>query len=155
MEFLAGLHPKVVHFPVALFITYIVLEATGVIFKKEFFLKAAHLILLLGVIGAFFAVLTGNQAFSNYEQWTDASKALFLEHQNFANLSVWYFTALLVARTYFVLKKKFSLRLKYIILIASLFGGYLVYQTAEHGGELVYKYGVGTELNIKQVPDDQ
>ena len=38
--------------------------------------------------------------------------------------------------------------MKYIFLVLTLFGGFLVYQTSEYGGELVKKYGIGTELKI-------
>jgi len=148
MEFLAELHPKVVHFPIALLITYVALELIGIVFKKEFYQKAAHLLLFLGVIGAFFAVLTGNQAHSAYKYWSESSSELFNEHQTFANLTVWYFTGMLVFRTYLIVKKKFSSFYKYIILALALFGCYLIYQTAEYGGDLNKKFGVGTELNF-------
>jgi uncharacterized membrane protein len=148
MELLAELHPKVVHFPIALLLTYVILEIIGIVFRKEFYQKAAHLLLFIGVIGAFFAVLTGNQAYSAYQYWNDSSSELFNEHQTFANLVVWYFTGMLVLRTYLVVKKKFSLTYKYSVLALALFGCYLIYQTAEYGGDLVKKFGVGTELNF-------
>ena len=147
MEFLAELHPKVVHFPIALLITYVILELIGIVSRKEFYQKAAHLLLFLGVIGALFAVLTGNQAFTAYQYWNDSSSELFNDHQTFANLTVWYFTGMLVFRTYLVVKKKFSSSYRYIILALALFGCYLIYQTAEYGGDLIKKFGVGTELN--------
>ena len=148
MEFLAGLHPKVVHFPIALLLTYALCEMIGVIFKKDFFSKTAHLLLLLGVIGALFAVLTGNQAFSEFHNWTIPGKELFDHHQTFANLSVWYFSILLVFKTYIVFKKKSSGSLKYLLLLFALLGCYLIYQTAEYGGDLVKKFGIGTEVGI-------
>ncbi len=155
MEFLAELHPKVVHFPIALLLTYVILELIGIVFRKEFYQKAAHLLLFLGVIGAFFAVLTGNQAYIAYEYWNDSSIDLFNDHQTFANLTIWYFTGMLVLRTYLVVKKKFSSSYRYIIFILALFGCYLVYQTAEHGGDLIKKFGVGTELNFNlKEPND-
>ena len=148
MEFLAELHPKVVHFPIALLITYVALELIGIVFKKEFYQKAAHLLLFLGVIGAFFAVLTGNQAHSAYKYWSESSSELFNEHQTFANLTVWYFTGILLFRTYLVVKKKLSSFYIYIILAFALFGCFLIYQTAEDGGDLNKKFGVGTKLNF-------
>ena len=148
MDFLAELHPKVVHFPIALLLTYVILELIGIVFRREFYQKAAHLLLFLGVIGTFFAVLTGNQAHTAYEYWGESSSELFNEHQTFANLTVWYFTGMLVLRTYLVVKKKFSSFYKYIILVLALFGCYLIYQTAEYGGDLIKKFGVGTELNF-------
>ncbi len=146
MEFLAELHPKVVHFPIALLITFVLLELIGTLLNKDFYAKTAHLILFLGVIGSIFAVLTGNQAFIAYEYWNPASEALFNNHQTFANLTIWYFTGLLVLRTYLVVKKKYFKTIKYVFLILTLLGGFLVYQTSEYGGELVKKYGIGTEL---------
>jgi uncharacterized membrane protein len=100
------------------------------------------------VICALFAVLTGNQAFTAYQYWSESSSKLFNEHQTFANLTVWYFTGMLALRTYLVVKKKFSSSYKYIILVLALFGCYLIYQTAEYGGDLIKKFGVGTELNF-------
>jgi uncharacterized membrane protein len=47
-----------------------------------------------------------------------------------------------------VLKKKSNSSLKYLLLLFALFGCYLIYQTAEYGGDLVKKFGVGTELRI-------
>ena len=41
MEFLAQLHPKIIHFPIAFLLIYVLLEITGVITKKDFYLKAA------------------------------------------------------------------------------------------------------------------
>lgn len=148
MDFLAGLHPKIVHFPIALLLTYVLCEFMGVIFKKDFFSKTAHLLLLLGVIGAVFAVLTGNQAFSDFHNWTISSKEVFNYHQTYANFSIWYFTVLLIFKTYFVLKKKSAGSLKYLLLLFALLGCYLIYQTAEYGGDLVKRFGVGTELGI-------
>ena len=148
MEFLAGLHPKVVHFPIALLITFVLLELIGTLLNKDFYTKTAHLILFLGVIGTILAVLTGNQAFISYKYWNPASEELFNNHQTFANLAVWHFAGLLVLRTYLVVKKRYFKTMKYIFLVLTLFGGFLIYQTSEYGGELVKKYGIGTELKI-------
>ena len=62
MEFLAQDHPLLVHFPIAFFFLYLIFESSGIIFKKEYLLKSAIIILALGVIGSVESVLTGNQA---------------------------------------------------------------------------------------------
>jgi uncharacterized membrane protein len=36
MEFLAGLHPHIIHFPIVLFILYTLFELLGVILKKDY-----------------------------------------------------------------------------------------------------------------------
>ena len=150
MEFLANLHPQIVHFPIAILFTYALFELIGVVMKKGFYQKAAYLLLILGVIGAFFAVLTGNQAFASYQYWNNSSKELFEYHQTYANITIWFFTVLLVVRTFLLVKKKFNGIIKYFILLLALFGCFLIYQSAKYGGDLVKKFGVGTDLKINQ-----
>lgn len=148
MEFLAELHPRIVHFPIALLCTYSLLEIIGIIFNKESISKTAHIILSLGVIAAFFAVLTGNEAFAAYKFWTDAGKEVYNQHQTFANLTIWFAALVLVLRTYLVIKKKFNGILKYTFILSAVVVVYFVIQTGEYGGDLVYKHGVGIETNL-------
>lgn len=145
-SFLGDIHPKVVHFPVALLTTYSLLEIVGIVFKKEFISKSALLILCLGVVTAFFAVLTGNQAFSDFKFWTDDSSALLVEHQTYATYLLWLSVLVCGFRIFVVLKKKFSGITKYLFILFALMILFLVYQTGMHGGDLVKKYGIGTEI---------
>ncbi|PIW69215.1 MAG: hypothetical protein COW08_08365 [Ignavibacteriales bacterium CG12_big_fil_rev_8_21_14_0_65_30_8] len=150
MEFLAGLHPKIIHFPIVLLLVYVVLEILSAITKKEAFSKAAQITIILGVVTTLFAVLTGHQAEEIASKWEDAGARipfkLIGEHEEFANITLWYFAGLLVIRTVLVLKKKFTITFKYIFVLLALVGYYFVYQVGDHGGKLVYKHGVGTEI---------
>jgi len=145
-SFLADIHPKVVHFPVALLITYSFLEIIGIAFNKEFISKSALLILCLGVVSAFFAVLTGNQAASEFDFWNEKSNALLNEHQTYATYLLWFSAIICGLRIFVVLKKKFTGIFKYIFILIALIMIIIVYQTGMHGGDLVKKFGVGTEL---------
>jgi uncharacterized membrane protein len=145
-SFLAEIHPKVVHFPVALLTTYSFLEIIGIVFKKEFISKAALLILCIGVITAFFAVLTGNQAFADFKFWTDDSSALLNDHQNYATYLLWFSVLVCGFRIFIVVKKKFIGFTKYLFILFALMILFLVYQTGIHGGDLVKKYGIGTDV---------
>lgn len=156
MEFLSELHPRIVHFPIAFFILYFFFELFGVILKKDFLLKAAFLILIVGVLTALIAVLTGNQAqtaakllFKNGNDLND----LIEVHEEYATITVWFFSAVLIFRTYLVVKKKFwesitavNGKLKYLFIVLGLIGCYLIYMTGIHGGDLVFKHGIGTQL---------
>ncbi len=150
MEIQSYLHPEIVHFPIALFIIYALLEIIGAVFKKDFFSKTAHLILFLGLLGAVAAVLTGNSAQQAAQELSKAGASVPLSaignHEDYANFTMWYFAGLLVLRTFVVLRKKFAGSITYLFVILSLVGVFLVYQTAMLGGKLVFKYGVGTEL---------
>jgi uncharacterized membrane protein len=145
-NFLAEIHTKVVHFPIALLVTYSFLEIVGITFNKEFITKSALLILCLGIISAFFAVLTGYQAADDFSLWNNESKLLLNEHQTYATYLLWGTILLCALRIYVTLKKKFKGAVKYLFILFSIAIIFLVYETGTHGGDLVKKYGVGTEL---------
>lgn len=144
-SFLADIHPKVVHFPIALLTTYSLLEIVGIVFKKEFISKSTLLILCLGVVAAFFAVLTGNQAAADFKFWTDDSSALLSEHQTYATYLLWFSVLVCGFRIFVVIKKKFIGSTKYLFILFALMIIFLVYETGTHGGNLVKKYGIGTD----------
>jgi uncharacterized membrane protein len=150
MEFLAELHPRIVHFPVVLFILYFFLEAFGILLKKDYLSKSAYIILVAGIVTAVAAVLTGNQAHEAAKMILKEKNNLLNEmieqHEQNATITLWYFLAILILRTYLIIKKKFENNWKYIFIPLGLAGCYLIYITGIHGGELVFKYGIGTQL---------
>jgi len=150
MEFLASHHSQVVHFPIALFISYFFFELFGIVLKKDYLHTAAYIILIGGVITSLAAVLTGNQAQAAANalltKQNDFYKSVIDHHQQTATITVWYFFAILVLRTYLMVKKKFTGSIKYISIVLGLIGCYLVFSTGNLGGELVFKHGIGTQL---------
>lgn len=144
--FLAGIHPKIVHFPIALFTTYAILEIVGILLKKEFLNKSALLILCIGVVTSFFAVLTGNQAATEFTFWNNQSRALLNDHQTSATYLLWFALFVCVARIIFTLKKKMNGPIKYLFIFFALIIIFLVNQTGNYGGELVKKFGIGTDV---------
>ena len=150
MEFLAGIHPKVVHFPIAFLMLYPLMELILLFTAKEFFSKAAMLFLAIGVIGSLFAVLSGNQAFEMVTNWTDEGKDIFSSHQTFANLTVWYFSALLAIRYFLFVKKKLNSKIISVIFILSLLGVYFVYQAGNYGGKLADQVVINSISNTEK-----
>ena len=123
MEFLSWLHPRIIHFPIAFFILYFILETTGVLFKKDTFTKTAYFVLILGIVTALLAVLTGNQAHESVknliENDNSAVNQLIEQHENYATLSLWYYTALFFLRTYVVIKKKFTVKVQHLFILGN------------------------------------
>ncbi|MCU0343700.1 MAG: hypothetical protein MUF28_07745 [Ignavibacterium sp.] len=149
MEFLADIHPKIIHFPIAFLMIYPFLELAFLLTSKEFFSKASILFLTLGVIGALFAVLSGNQAFEFVNNWSDEGRKIFNEHQKFANLTVWYFTAILIIRYYLFVKKKLKRTFISIIFVISLLGVYFIYQAGSLGGKLAEQIVINSTSSIE------
>ncbi|MDZ7765128.1 MAG: DUF2231 domain-containing protein [Melioribacteraceae bacterium] len=150
MEFLADLHPIVVHFPIAILTLYVFIEIFGISMNKEFLMKMAHLLLFIGIVTAIGAVLTGNQAAEVADQVNKSNlnypNEIIEDHETYASITLWLFAGLLVLRTYLVLKKKFIGILRYIFIPLTIIGLYFIYETGNYGGKLVFDYGVGTEL---------
>ncbi|MAT56936.1 MAG: hypothetical protein CMF23_03065 [Ignavibacteriae bacterium] len=150
MEFFANLHPKFVHFSIALFSIYILLEYFYFFYSKEWLNKTVHLILILGIFLTIGTVLTGNQAEKSVieiiENKAAHVKEVLEEHEEYGTLVLWLFAAIAVFRTYILLKKKMTKKTQVILLLLAAIGGYLIFEAGEYGGELVYRHGVGTEL---------
>lgn len=144
MEFLAELHTKIIHFPIAFLMLYPIFEFLFLITKKDFYIKSAFIFLLIGVIGSFFAVLSGNQAFESVKNLV-LNKEIFYQHQLYANITVWFSTILLASRYFLYVKRKLNIKIIFVFLILSILGSYFVYQTGNYGGKFT-KY-IQSELN--------
>jgi uncharacterized membrane protein len=148
LEFLSQFHPLVVHFPIVFFYLYIFLEIANIFLKRNNFEKIMLSLLILGIIGSLVSVLTGNQAFQYLSQSSSLTQYHFYlieKHEYHASIMIWYFLAVLILKFYFFIKKKKDTRLHYIFVIFALGGSVLLYKTAELGGVLVHKFGIGTE----------
>jgi uncharacterized membrane protein len=89
-----NLHPIFVHFPIAMLFIYSVVKVLP--FKKWFpkvgWRDIGRMLLLVGVLGAFAALLTGDTA----EHLVHPNRALVGMHSNFAAISTYIYGALLV-----------------------------------------------------------
>jgi len=156
MDYLASLHPAIIHFPIALFPLYALFEASGVILKKDFLSKSASVILVIAIIASLAAVFTGNLAYKAAETLNTRSAdrnivsipvGLINRHESFATLTVWYYSVLLLVRITLNIKKKFAGLYKYAVVILAVAGILLLYKTGQIGGQLVYRHGVGAGIS--------
>ena len=150
MEFLSWLHPRIVHFPIAFFILYFILETTGTIIKKDAYTKTAIFVLVLGLLTALVAVLTGNQANESIKHLIGSGNSsinqLINQHEDYASMSLWYFTGLFFLKMYLIIKKRFTERYKYLLILLGLIGCVLIILAGYFGGALVFEHGIGTKL---------
>ena len=148
MNFLAELHPLVIHFPIAFLFLFVGLEITSLFLKKDYLKNISHLLLLISVIALIAAVFSGNQSMQLVTGEISSNDILtqMEAHEQFATITLWYYFALLMFRTYLFVNKKFESMLQYLFVIFAVFGLYFIFTTAKLGGVLVYDFGIGTKL---------
>ena len=133
---LEHLHPKLVHFPIALVVAAMILDVVSYIVKKETLHLAARYVFYLA---AFFSVLT---VFSGL---VEADKI----HLNHPILSAHRSYAIALAAStciFCVIFPFLPLRFKrpaftFVVLVCVI----LVIMTGNYGGQMVYEYGIGVE----------
>ncbi len=156
MEFLADLHPKIIHFPIVLLLCYLLIEFTAVLTRKSLLANIAYIFLFIGAVFTFISAFTGNEALTVFNELDINSHKIndsINKHQFWANVTSWFYFSILILRTLFlvqvVIRKKYLnhyLKFHISFIILGLIGCLFIYKTAELGGTLVYKYGIGTEL---------
>jgi uncharacterized membrane protein/mono/diheme cytochrome c family protein len=124
------LHPIVVHFPIALFVMSLLLDAISTYTRKDTYLAASKLILVLSWIGTGAALLTGD--------WLKDDRASFLPrsqislHENLAIAFALWLTVLVILR----IRKTWRPRLNYLGL--SGVGFVLLLAVGHTGGSMAW-----------------
>lgn len=131
------LHPIIVHFPIALFISALGLEALSLIFKKENLHRTAWHNYLLAVLTSVASVL------SALIEGESLNHPVFYTHRA---LGYWTLAVgLLSSVPLFLIKKKSLWLFRMLFLVILIIVASLVSITGYYGGRLVYEYGVGVE----------
>jgi uncharacterized membrane protein len=138
---MANSHPLLVHFPIALFIAFLVMDFVGWLFVKNELRTAAAWMLYLGTLGACATVVTGFWAASKVPH-DEVVHEIMLRHKNYGLavlsfgivLSVWR----ILADTLFSRFGQFLQFLFALVMVGTMTLG------ADLGGLMVYKHGVGT-----------
>lgn len=134
------IHPILVHFPIALFISALGLEALAIIFKKDSLQQASWTNFILAVLITPLTILTG---------WLEA-RHLHLSHK-VADIhkifAYWTFgTSLILAIGLWMIKKRLPRKLfGHLFFISLILVVVLISISGYYGGRLVYEYGVGVE----------
>ena len=133
------LHPKFVHFPIALLIGAMGMEMLSLIFKKDNLHRTAFHMYILATVITPFVVLTGLQE----AEHSHLGHPILTIHRNFALLTMW--VSLVSLPILWLAKKKSEkiLRIVFIVFLLMLVG--FVSIAGHNGGRMVYEYGVGME----------
>ncbi|MCE9614359.1 MAG: hypothetical protein K8T26_08785 [Lentisphaerae bacterium] len=153
-----GLHPLVVHFPIALLMFAPVLVLAGLVCgKARGGLHLAALLLMgFGTLAAYLAVETGEAA-AHLAPQTEAIRAAIEEHAELAETARLIFTLLTVVWLAFVtlsgvLRRRLGERavaaLPLLFLVGYAFGMLVLANAGHLGGRLVHELGVRSPLSV-------
>jgi len=160
-----GLHPIIVHFPIALLFVAPILIVLGMIFQRsgKAFMVSAFVLMLIGTIATFIAVSTGESAGELAERMANV-EAVLENHEELAETTRNIFTALtaIFAAIVFVpmlFKKELGRTVMIPISLAFLLfygaGTVVLINTAHEGGRLVHEFGVRAMMANNGQPTTQ
>jgi len=135
-----SVHPLVVHFPIALLLSAVLLDLVAVIFKRPNLHGIALWNLVLGTLGAGAAVWTGNMAEEIAKHTFEIHEVMEL-HEKLGMATLILGTVIVAWRLWKRDQLGIRARAATFMLMAAL-AGTLVYG-AHLGGRLVYEFGVG------------
>jgi len=135
-------HPMLVHFPIALFTTFILLEIIWMVSGKEWVKNSSVLTLFLGLVLVIPTILSGEASAENLEKISHL-ESLIESHETFAKLTGITFLIAFIVKVILIRTKKLNVKSNLIVIAISLIGLYFLIQTGLKGGELVYKHGAG------------
>ncbi|RMH24003.1 MAG: hypothetical protein D6692_14155 [Planctomycetota bacterium] len=156
-----GLHPIVVHFPIALFLAAIVPAALAMVFRKRAgtWLWASVLMIAMATAGAFLAVATGEAAEDIVGPTSQAVEQAIHEHEEAGEMVRNLFLVTLglaVVLAALASREKRDLRLigpAAVVMLGSwVFASIRLADAAHQGGVLVHVHGIHAPLGTGGVP---
>ncbi len=144
---MAALHPQIVHFTIVLVIIGVVFRIVSLLGRPAFAGPAAATLLLLAAASSVVSVRSGTAAHAPVERAPGARPPV-MEHEEWGERTQ---TVLLIlgAIELLGLALRRSPKVKIVNALAAvvgLAGIFAVYETSQHGGELVYGYAGGVGL---------
>jgi uncharacterized membrane protein len=153
MDLGVPLHPLVVHGPIVLLVMGVLFELAGRALDTDWWRKAAFAMLILGTLGAFAALITGNDAEELAEKQGVSEQAIEA-HEDLAKPVPWVALAAVIARA--LAGRAGALRgvVSVVGLLLHLGAAVLVGVAAHRGGVLVYQHGAGVQSSATAAPAD-
>lgn len=147
-----GLHPLIIHFPIALLLVAPLLVVLGALDSKwsKGLLLAALILMALGTAFAYVAVETGEAAAELADRTPEMAPVL-MHHQKLAERTRLMFTVLTILFAALTLgpallkremKRSLSLGLYAGFLVLYAVGAVTLANTAHNGGRLVHEFGI-------------
>ena len=154
MHATAPWHPIIVHFAIALVLAGVVFRLLSLARRFAGFNATAVALLLAGTLAAVAATVSGDAAHSSIER-VPGSAAAVKDHEEWGERTrnVLLAVAALEILALVLARRGWSRPLTYASAGLCLVGAFLLFETAEHGGELVYSYAGGVGIRTGDPAD--
>ncbi len=149
---LPSLHVFVIHFPIALLFLAFFFDIGCIVFRRRVWLdRAATALYVMGTIGAGAAYLTGRRAAAALQDLSPATESAIGDHENLAVLTLITLSIVSLVRLTVSWLARYDRRInlgifRLVALPVALAGVVMVALTADRGGNLVYRHGVGVTV---------
>jgi len=150
MDFLALLHPQIVHTPIVMLIVGLAFELVGLATRKDWWRRAAFVMLLLGALGAGAAVLSGRPTGEVAERSGVPEQAVDT-HEERAMVVLWLAVSALVVRAVAALLRRGRRLITALALALWLAAAVAVGLAAHSGGQLVFQHGAAVHAPARSV----
>lgn len=143
-EWAPNVHPIVVHFPIALLIVAVLVDFLAIVrHRYEWLLLAATGLYVLGAVTAWMAFFSGREA-ADGVLLPAAANPVLTEHADWAQWTASLYGVLALVRLIVIWQGWMRQKAVHLILFLIAAGGlFMLYETGDHGAQLVYQYGVG------------
>ncbi len=149
------LHPAVVHFPIVLILLGGAAAVVAAIWRGGHLPRYAALLLVLGAVGAWVAVETGESSGGLLETGSPQMEALVESHEMWAKRTLTVTIVAAVAAMASIVAARWPGVARGVAILAaaaSVAAIYSVYQTGHRGGALVYRHAAGRMVAGSAVP---
>lgn len=143
-EWAPNVHPMLVHFPIAIFITALLFDFVKLFWNKDWLHIVVTALFGFAALMALITYLSGKQAIDIVSVPMRAELTAS-NHADWGLYTLLYFNLFAVLRVFLFWKKLDRKRVAILLFCGSFAGAALIGKTADLGGKLVYKYGVGVQ----------
>ena len=149
-----SLHVMVIHFPIALLFLAPLFDIGCMVFRERVWLdRAAATLYVMGTIGAGAAYLTGQRAAAALQDLSPATESALADHENLAVLTLVALSVVSLVRLMVSWLARYDRRInvgifRLVAIPVALAGLAVLALTADRGGNLVYRHGVGVTPEV-------
>ncbi|MFH5886003.1 DUF2231 domain-containing protein [Halalkalibaculum sp. DA3122] len=150
-EWAPNIHPILVHFPIAIILLAVLMDFLNFFLPDKWWDDLKTTILYgIGSISAIAAYYTGTLAADSVFLPSGAQSVLN-EHADWALWTVWFFGIYAVLRMLLHWYQKMDQQVIRVgLFVIALPGIFFLYETGDHGAEMVFGYGAGTGQLVEQ-----